>query len=316
MLTRKAGNSCDATRGFTLIELLVVIAILSILVAVLMPSICRAREIARKRVCQTRLVAIHGAAMQRQAEWLGYVAQIDPEACYVSTKDEEAANIGLCFKGYDVVQSDWTDQHWGTNDADNQYWLKTYALNYLGQTGPWNNGYGTAFKCPSQSDELYVYGDWVGDRHNFKYQIANNYGVGYGMSAGTNAHEALWSKVEGIPLPGGRVLRAQSWYSGPVAGPYKAKGTVDRTYVRGINATSKLGAFADCTSSFWGPGGNDWGFRHHGGGGDRDWYKNVVFWDGHMGDYHTLPVDPASSDWRAIGDYTTSQIPDWEDIPE
>jgi prepilin-type N-terminal cleavage/methylation domain-containing protein/prepilin-type processing-associated H-X9-DG protein len=312
MLTRKAGNSCDATRGFTLIELLVVIAILSILVAVLMPSICRAREIARKRVCQTRLVAIHGAAMQRQAEWLGYVAQIDPEACYVSTKDEEAANIGLCFKGYDVVQSDWTDQHWGTNDADNQYWLKTYAGNYMGQTGPWNNGYGTAFKCPSQSDELYVYGDWVGDRHNFKYQIANNYGVGYGMSAGTNAHEALWSKVEGIPLPGGRVLRAQSWYSGPEVAAH-AKGTLDRTYVRGLHAVSKLVAFADSTGS-WVYSTTGTGFRHDMGRGDRDWNKNVVFWDGHVGDFNIIP-DPTVEGYQ-LRRYYEAGFPWWDDTDE
>ena len=86
MPLRKAQNACFSTRGFTLIELLVVIAILAILVAVLMPALGRAREIARKRVCQTRLSAIYTAATQRAADYLGYVGQPDFRDCVTSTK--------------------------------------------------------------------------------------------------------------------------------------------------------------------------------------------------------------------------------------
>jgi len=45
-------------RGFTLVELLVVVAILALLISILMPSLGRAGELARKTMCATNLSAL------------------------------------------------------------------------------------------------------------------------------------------------------------------------------------------------------------------------------------------------------------------
>ena len=286
MLPRKSHNSFHATRGFTLIELLVVIAILAILVAVLMPSLGRARDIARKRVCQTRLSGIHSAAMQRSAEYLGYVAQSEGKYCYIATKAQVQEAIG---DNSSVAVSQWGE---GRN-SDEHCWSTAYTKRYMGEenSNTLDDDANHGLKCPSQTLPPLMPSGNNSSLHSRMQHSAfkdvnslewNKATKGKdGIITGYGVATDLWAKVETIPVPGGKWMYQGGWRP-----TNRQQFKIERTYVRGLNAASNLVAFGDISAGQlmkYNTGGA--GFRHDMGGGPLDWYRNVVFWDGHVGDY-------------------------------
>ena len=282
MFLRKSHNLIRAARGFTLIELLVVIAILAILVAVLMPTLGKARDIARKRVCQTHLASLHTASMQRAAENLGYVSQPNRMDCQVVTKEQKAKPE---LQGVRIRRW-WPDHGERTDGGPDNFWIQDLNRKYIGDEHEWE-GVGKTFQCPMQTSMQRN----VRDRYSGAPPPAFNtfesercYAhmgglIGYGMAS------KCFDRAETIPLPGGKGLYYYDWAPG-VSG-----GTVARTYLRGLRSASNLVAFADYSTSNGegvlgiGHWHHEGGWRHDGGAGKFDWYKNVVFWDGHVGDY-------------------------------
>lgn len=64
-------------RGFSLIELLVVIAIISMIIAILLPTLSRCREAARKTVCGANLKQVATGIYNYWTEWNGRVPYVE-----------------------------------------------------------------------------------------------------------------------------------------------------------------------------------------------------------------------------------------------
>ncbi len=78
-------------RGFTLIELLVVVAIIALLISILLPSLSRAREQARRVTCLTNLRSISTSCLIYAA---GNRGILPAEADYPSADGNACSNIG------------------------------------------------------------------------------------------------------------------------------------------------------------------------------------------------------------------------------
>lgn len=77
-------------KGFTLIELLVVIAIIALLVSILLPSLNRARELAKRTICGTQLKSIGNALATYNTEHQSYPFLVTGESGVKAVDDTTA----------------------------------------------------------------------------------------------------------------------------------------------------------------------------------------------------------------------------------
>lgn len=130
----KMKNSAARLRSaFTLIELLVVIAIIALLIAILLPSLSRAREQAKRTVCSHNLkglmLAVHMYATDNRdhlvTAGLAHGGVDDEQAAWINTLQEDYGNklIAVC----PADQSD----YWQTPlPGTESYRRSSYGTNY------------------------------------------------------------------------------------------------------------------------------------------------------------------------------------------
>jgi len=125
--------------GFTLIELLVVIAVIAILMAILLPSLKRAREYARRAVCM-------GNLRQIQTAWHAYAVDHDD---YIVNGEVCRSMPNPHGEGW-LVRSDFAAPE---TSAQGQAVMRTGALaSYVGDV--------RVYLCPSRHRQLTKSGYW------------------------------------------------------------------------------------------------------------------------------------------------------------
>jgi prepilin-type N-terminal cleavage/methylation domain-containing protein len=138
-------------QGFTLIELLVVIAIIALLVSILLPSLNRARELAKRAVCGANLNSLGKAIVLYQGDdqQAGgkFPSMQDTTAWTIaSSNDDAAVSGGAAMTDQEALEDFWND--WGPNAIAGgcnlqAYWLLVHK-GYLAED---------AFLCPSGGAE-------------------------------------------------------------------------------------------------------------------------------------------------------------------
>ena len=137
MNNRQSSNDIGWTRGFTLIELLVVIAIISLLMAILLPSLNRAKELTRRTVCGSNLHAIGLATVLYAGENVG--------------------NLPPTFSGEKFQYWFYAGWDWARGWKNMGYFAKADLLEPHGDT----------IFCPSQKDEMYMNAYGISTHKNY-----------------------------------------------------------------------------------------------------------------------------------------------------
>jgi prepilin-type N-terminal cleavage/methylation domain-containing protein/prepilin-type processing-associated H-X9-DG protein len=291
----KTHRTSSQIRAFTLIELLVVIAIIALLVSILMPSLARARELAKSAGCAMHLRNLGLGLVLYQSENHDFVVP--------SYNMTGVGGEGTPLDG------------WGP------------ILDHSGLVAGTQGLAGSSFMCPSVDDK-----DGVADRYkdpndstgwmwwpNFRFSVGNermseaqaltNFGAEF-----RSLRLAYWINGDN-PIGGDKSFNPDEFYTSSVGYTNAAGQTMRLTNVSTFRSPARLIALADgvyagrhSNISLTNPN-NRVGWRH---GGKKS--ANVALADGHCA---TLRGDnfPVGGDWTSntSGPYTLYTDP-WKSL--
>jgi prepilin-type processing-associated H-X9-DG protein/prepilin-type N-terminal cleavage/methylation domain-containing protein len=264
--------------AFTLIELLVTVAIIAVLIAILLPTLSKARAMAVTTKCLSNLRQIGIGFAQYRSEWNDFLPPVDAYASHVGgplgvgldpwrfTKDYQMWNS----IGPYVNSTDYGKMSAGVMTTTKWYWghigdNPSKPLDFQG-TVPKNAIRGTIWECPDPRDT------WAGSPQ-YDYPMDNGYGeslylVSPGGDKSTTTYischsSALVRPFNQIPNPARSVHVSELSLAGKKAtAGAKSLGTIDDVKAMDPSTPSTT------------PGWDLW--RHNMGKG-----ANVLFADGH-----------------------------------
>jgi prepilin-type processing-associated H-X9-DG protein/prepilin-type N-terminal cleavage/methylation domain-containing protein len=244
--SRSGSGAVGPSHAFTLVELLVVIGIISVLVAMLLPALNKARESAQRISCASNLRQVNMA-------WIAYVSDYHGELPVMTT------NYWHITPPTTPPALVTTDYYWASmlkpylNDQSGMQ--SPYNGIYAYKTSDWVSGTGV-FQCPSLPDNHSSLGTGVA---YVAYGI-NRYGIG-GDQAYGSPYMAFRRSVQ-IKDPATLLSFADSQYSVPDP----SKGTL-----RGWYYVNLVGSRTSAPTGLYG----GVAYRHGG-------LANVAFCDGHV----------------------------------
>jgi len=217
-------------RAFTLVELLVVISIMSLLMAMLLPALGKAKEAARIAVCQSNLRIQGIAAMMSATEHNGYLTKVRHHPNGDPTNPNDAADrwgLGQFFRSAQFI-------YWNHGSPDHTFPLED---SYRGNQGfLYSNGFldpsGTSLFCPSQKSrrltmEPYRYGGSFPSYHP-DYKASIYVGYDHNLLRDSVYRNRLWQRRDQADVNPTEMMLGVCSFSQPASDMSSANAHVDR----------------------------------------------------------------------------------------